>query len=204
MKLKEEYQNVSLEEELINILKEELRDEETENVEVPQDDITRIHKEIERIRSNNLEDIYTTFYLLTQKMNKEKMMIEIEENGILSTIFILYITYMKTETDSCKIRNTGNVDRNKIVINTSKDMMNRVESILDSISIGWNEVFVIKEAFDPLYLKAVEVVKETNYVSSSYIQRKLKVLPKRADKILNEMEERGVISKYKSGEYVVK
>ena len=49
---------------------------------------------------------------------------------------------------------------------------------------------------DPLLAEAIEVVIETGQASTSFIQRKFKVGYARAGRIIDQMEERGVISGY--------
>ena len=49
---------------------------------------------------------------------------------------------------------------------------------------------------DPLLMDAIDVVVETGQASTSYIQRKFKVGYARAGRIIDQMEERGVISGY--------
>ena len=49
---------------------------------------------------------------------------------------------------------------------------------------------------DPLLNDAIETVIETGQASTSYIQRKFKVGYARAGRIIDQMEERGIISGY--------
>ncbi len=49
------------------------------------------------------------------------------------------------------------------------------------------------EALDPLFEKAVEVVLETGRASTSFLQRKLSVGYSRGSKIIDQMEEKGII-----------
>ena len=49
---------------------------------------------------------------------------------------------------------------------------------------------------DPLLMEAIDLVVETGQASTSFIQRKLKVGYARAGRIIDQMEERGVISGY--------
>lgn len=50
------------------------------------------------------------------------------------------------------------------------------------------------EDLDPMFAEAVEVVKRDQKVSTSYVQRKLKIGYNRAARIIEEMEEQGIIS----------
>lgn len=49
---------------------------------------------------------------------------------------------------------------------------------------------------DPLLMDAIDVVVETGQASTSFIQRRFKVGYARAGRIIDQMEERGVISGY--------
>jgi len=49
---------------------------------------------------------------------------------------------------------------------------------------------------DPFLMDAIDVVVETGQASTSFIQRKFKVGYARAGRIIDQMEERGVISGY--------
>lgn len=49
---------------------------------------------------------------------------------------------------------------------------------------------------DPFLMDAIETVVETGQASTSFIQRKFKVGYARAGRIIDQMEERGVISGY--------
>ena len=49
---------------------------------------------------------------------------------------------------------------------------------------------------DPLLMEAIDLVVETGTASTSFIQRKLKVGYARAGRIIDQMEERGIISGY--------
>ena len=49
---------------------------------------------------------------------------------------------------------------------------------------------------DPLLDEAIETVVETGQASTSFIQRKFKVGYARAGRIIDQMEERGIISGY--------
>ena len=49
---------------------------------------------------------------------------------------------------------------------------------------------------DPLLMEAIDTVVETGQASTSFIQRRFKVGYARAGRIIDQMEERGVISGY--------
>ena len=49
---------------------------------------------------------------------------------------------------------------------------------------------------DPFLMEAIEVVVETGQASTSFIQRRFKVGYARAGRIIDQMEERGIISGY--------
>ena len=49
---------------------------------------------------------------------------------------------------------------------------------------------------DPLLMEAIETVVETGQASTSFIQRRFKVGYARAGRIIDQMEERGIISGY--------
>ena len=49
---------------------------------------------------------------------------------------------------------------------------------------------------DPFLMDAIETVVETGQASTSFIQRKFKVGYARAGRIIDQMEERGIISGY--------
>lgn len=77
------------------------------------------------------------------------------------------------------------------------------EDILDSIEKSNKSDKELLEAEesdnenDPLLAEAIEVVVETGQASTSFIQRKFKVGYARAGRIIDQMEERGIISGYK-------
>ena len=52
------------------------------------------------------------------------------------------------------------------------------------------------DTVDPLLDEAIEMVVETQQASTSYIQRRFKVGYARAGRIIDQMEERGIISGY--------
>ena len=75
------------------------------------------------------------------------------------------------------------------------------EDIIESIENGnKTDKELAEEASDddtdPLLMEAIDLVVETGQASTSFIQRKLKVGYARAGRIIDQMEERGVISGY--------
>lgn len=57
-----------------------------------------------------------------------------------------------------------------------------------------SSISVDAEGLDPMFQEAVEVVKRDQKISTSYVQRKLKIGYNRAARIIEEMEEQGIIS----------
>ena len=53
-----------------------------------------------------------------------------------------------------------------------------------------------EQTTDPLLLEAIDTVVETGQASTSFIQRRFKVGYARAGRIIDQMEERGIISGY--------
>ena len=49
---------------------------------------------------------------------------------------------------------------------------------------------------DPLLMEAIDAIIETNQASTSFIQRRFKIGYARAGRIIDQMEERGIISGY--------
>lgn len=83
----------------------------------------------------------------------------------------------------------------------SNGTANYSEDILESIEKNNKTDKELAEAAndddtDPLLMEAIDLVVETGTASTSFIQRKLKVGYARAGRIIDQMEERGVISGY--------
>ena len=83
----------------------------------------------------------------------------------------------------------------------SNGTANYSEDILESIENNNKTDKELAEAAedddtDPLLMEAIDLVVETGTASTSFIQRKLKVGYARAGRIIDQMEERGVISGY--------
>ena len=75
------------------------------------------------------------------------------------------------------------------------------EDIIESIeNANKSDKEIVEEAdsddTDPLLMDAIEVVVETGQASTSFIQRRFKVGYARAGRIIDQMEERGIISGY--------
>ena len=77
------------------------------------------------------------------------------------------------------------------------------EDILDSIENSnktdkelADEAAAGEDDTDPLLRDAIDVVVETGQASTSFIQRRFKVGYARAGRIIDQMEERGIISGY--------
>ena len=68
-----------------------------------------------------------------------------------------------------------------------------LKTILEKLSN--NDNYDDDNEIDPLFNEAVEKILDLNYVSVSIIQRKLKIGYKRATRIIEAMEEKGIVSK---------
>lgn len=91
-----------------------------------------------------------------------------------------------------------------------KDIMNEIginnefyykAELLNTVNkndTDFDENYDIDESneIDPLLLEAIECVIETGQASASFIQRRFKVGYARAERIMNQMEEKGIISGY--------
>ena len=53
-----------------------------------------------------------------------------------------------------------------------------------------------EEQVDELFNEAKEIVKNTQYASTSYLQRKLRIGYNRAARLMDELEKKGIISQY--------
>lgn len=65
---------------------------------------------------------------------------------------------------------------------------------------GENENTVEDDDADPLLKEAIEAVIETGIASTSFIQRRFKLGYARAGRIIDQMEQRGIISGYQGSE----
>ena len=85
------------------------------------------------------------------------------------------------------------------VVNAVKDNWGEPEYIDDEIFIDDDEdddgqISLFNEnGEDPLYEKALEIVMQAGKASASYIQRRLKIGYNRAARLVEEMEERGIV-----------
>ena len=79
----------------------------------------------------------------------------------------------------------------------SENILENVEGhyLKDTFENIENTSYDINET-DPLLMDAIDVVVETGQASTSFIQRRFKIGYARAGRIINQMEERGVISGY--------
>ena len=84
--------------------------------------------------------------------------------------------------------NTGEVTYNEDIIEKIENA-NKSEKDLEAEQASDDEA-------DPFLMDAIDVVVETGQASTSFIQRKFKVGYARAGRIIDQMEERGVISGY--------
>ncbi len=68
------------------------------------------------------------------------------------------------------------------------------EKVMNGISKDSANIFAGKETQDELFIKAVEIVLEYEQASTSMLQRRLKVGYARAARLIDEMEENGIVS----------
>ena len=61
--------------------------------------------------------------------------------------------------------------------------------------IEWWAALLIGEDADELYSKALEIIKSEGKASTSFLQRKLQIGYNRAARIIDIMEEKGIVSK---------
>lgn len=78
-------------------------------------------------------------------------------------------------------------------IKVNKDQLSYDEDIINHIEKGRNEAGESDDG-DELYLEAVKVVVENQQASTSFLQRKMRIGYNRAARIMDELEDRGVIS----------
>ncbi len=78
-------------------------------------------------------------------------------------------------------------------IKVHKDQLSYDEDIINHIEKGRNEAGESDDG-DELYLEAVKVVVENQQASTSFLQRKMRIGYNRAARIMDELEDRGVIS----------
>lgn len=86
------------------------------------------------------------------------------------------------------------VDEIKNVVNFLKNGENNYQTdVLEKIE---NNNDVESEEADPLLMDAIEIVVETGLASTSFLQRRFKINYSRAGRIIDQMEQRGIISGY--------
>lgn len=114
-----------------------------------------------------------------------------------------------------KHNNTQNIkkcNQNNYMLKSDNEDLDEysTEKICDSSSIELNEEINIKmengnenisaeyenNEADPCLMEAIDIVIETGQASTSFIQRRFKVGYARAGRIIDQMEERGIISEY--------
>lgn len=102
------------------------------------------------------------------------------------------------------LKKDNNINDNKI------DKLNDINEVINNIEKLKNEEINIKiengnenisaeyenNEADPCLMEAIDIVIETGQASTSFIQRRLKVGYARAGRIIDQMEERGIISEY--------
>lgn len=102
------------------------------------------------------------------------------------------------------LKKDNNINDNKI------DKLNDINEVINNIEKLKNEEINIKiengnenisaeyenNEADPCLMEAIDIVIETGQASTSFIQRRLKVEYARAGRIIDQMEERGIISEY--------
>lgn len=78
------------------------------------------------------------------------------------------------------------------------DSIERGEGIYIEKSVEKSNIEIDTEEddIDPFLMEAIDAVIETNQASTSFIQRRFKIGYARAGRIINQMEERGIISSY--------
>ena len=129
--------------------------------------------------------------------NVEQPLIKIEQTGDFDLALRKYITKVNgTAVTNTRVPNidTGTIDTNGTATYS--------EDILESIENGnKTEKEIVDERdpdddTDPFLMDAIQTVVETGQASTSFIQRRFKVGHARAGRIIDQMEERGVISGY--------
>lgn len=130
-------------------------------------------------------------------------------NQLKEQINLLKVDQLIKENDSInsnnedkKINNISKDDKiesiNSIIKNTEEhikqaEYQESKDNILSKLKLYENNN---KEEIDPFLMEAIELVVETRQVSTSFIQRRFKIGYERAKKIVDQMEQRGIISRY--------
>ena len=86
-------------------------------------------------------------------------------------------------------------DINEVINNTEKYKNEEINIKIKNSNKNISEEYEDNE-IDPFLMEAIDVVVETGQASTSFIQRRFKVGYARAGRIIDQMEERGVISGY--------
>jgi len=113
-------------------------------------------------------------------------MLFLENGGIIERLHGGYVSENEVEKVVTHIKKQATFDYNKEISLSENDLSNSTKSDL------------ISSNSDELYSKAVEVVTEQQKVSTSYIQRYLQIGYNRAARIVEKMEEDGIISEANS------
>jgi len=93
-----------------------------------------------------------------------------------------YVSEAEVEKVVEFLKNNSDNEYNQDVLD---QINNKVQSIAD-------------EQTDHLFIKAVQMVVESQNASTSFLQRKLKIGYSRAARLLDQMEERGIVSRMDS------
>ena len=86
-------------------------------------------------------------------------------------------------------------DINEVINNTEKFKNEEINIKIENSDENILEEYEDNE-IDPFLMEAIDIVIETGQVSTSFIQRRFKVGYARAGRIIDQMEERGIISGY--------
>ena len=87
------------------------------------------------------------------------------------------------------VKSNGVATYNEDILDSIENSNKTDKEIADEAAAGDDDT-------DPLLMDAIDVVVETGQASTSFIQRRFKVGYARAGRIIDQMEERGVISGY--------
>lgn len=121
---------------------------------------------------------------------------------------LIYGDILFTKVDEYKIKRIqtpyiSNKEIEDIMIEIKKDneqhydikILETINEYKDDYNIEYNTE-QDKEEIDPFLLEAIESVIQTGQASTSFIQRRFKIGYARASRIIDQMEERGIISGY--------
>lgn len=137
-------------------------------------------------------------FMVSSKMDSRIIIDQMGADKLLGKGDMLYAS----ATDPFPVRIQGSfVSDQEVenVVNAVKDNWGEPEYIDDEIFIDDDEdddgqISLFNEnGEDPLYEKALEIVMQAGKASASYIQRRLKIGYNRAARLVEEMEERGIV-----------